>query len=218
VLVVSAQLGDLTCNQAGTTSQVRRSESLNYVHELGQCLVGPIEVGQPAPGARKQLEGGDPLDRGGLSDASEDPLGDVSSALGIALLEGKRAEPYERGPMREGALEECSRLFDAALPDSQLTKSGETVGRHSGAHRLQVAKGGDELDLGGRPLAAAGEDLPVGAAADADQVAAIQALADRAHRLAPLGHPAEVAHPFAGGDEDAQRPCRRDGEHEILSD
>jgi hypothetical protein len=49
-------------------------------------------------------------------------------------------------------------------------------------------------------------------------VAAIQALADRAHGLAPLGHSAEVAHPFADGDEDAQGPRRGDWKLELLSD
>jgi hypothetical protein len=116
----------------------------------------------------------------------------------------------------KGALKECSRLFDATLASSQLAEPREAVGRHPRANCLQVGEGGDELGLGGWPLASTGEDLPVGAAADSDQVAAIPALADRAHRLAPLGHPGEVAHPFAGGDEDAQRPCGRDRELKLL--
>ena len=119
--------------------------------------------------------------------------------------------------MRAGALEECSRLLDAALAGSQLAQPREAVGRHARAHRLQVGDRGDQLGLGGRPLAAAVEHLPVGAAADAEQVAAVQALADRPHRLAPLGDPGEVADPFADGDEDAQRPCGRDRELELLA-
>ena len=112
----------------------------------------------------------------------------------------------------------AARLLGAPLPGPQLAQPDEAVGRHPRAHRLQVGEGGDQLQLGGRPLAPAGEDLAVGAAADADQVAAVQALADRAHRLTPLDHPAEVAHPLADGDQYAQRPGGGDRELELLPD
>jgi hypothetical protein len=136
---------------------------------------------------------------------------------GVARLEGKRSQPDQSGPVWTGPLEERPRLVGAALTGAELTQSRKAVGCHAWPHGLQVGESGEQLGLGGGPLAPAGQDVSVGAAADVYQVAAVETLADRPHRFAPLRHAAEVANTFADRDHDAQRPRRRDGELEVLT-
>ena len=70
-----------------------------------------------------------------------DPLGDVCSAQGIALLKRERTQPDQGGPVGKGPLEEPSRLIYAALADPQFAQPCETIGRHPWTHRLEVAEG-----------------------------------------------------------------------------
>ena len=119
--------------------------------------------------------------------------------------------------MGPGALEQGAGLVVAALAHAQLPEPDEAAAGHPGARDLEVADRGGQLGLGGDPVAAGGQHAPVGAAADAEQLARAPALGERPRDLAPLGGAGEVPDALAGRDQVAEGPALRDRQLELLA-
>ncbi len=137
-----------------------------------------------------------------------------AASAGRPSHEVQLAEPEHAGGA--GPLVQRARLVGAALARAQLAEPRQPARGLARPGRLEVGDRGDELALGAHPVAARGQHAPVGAAADADQLARAPALGDVAHDHAPLRRAREVADAVAGRDQVAERPALREREAQLL--